>query len=174
MTPETMFQLMGDHRFDLVYLGWTGLLFPNPETSYDSRLADAKSTNNVTGIKNQRIDQLLPLYDREFNTQKRIEIIREIDGIVAGIHPYVLSWDTPYERIAYWNKFGQPDGYLSRIGDSRDVVSLWWIDRQKEAHVARGANDASVKMTVGETDVRYWQQYAKQQGSPAPAASGGE
>jgi microcin C transport system substrate-binding protein len=55
LTPETMFQLMGDRRFDLIYLGWTGLLFPNPETSYKSTLADANSTNNVTGIKNQRI-----------------------------------------------------------------------------------------------------------------------
>lgn len=173
LTPETMFQLMGDRRFDLVYLGWTGLLFPNPETSYHSSLADANSTNNVTGIKSPRIDQLLQLYDREFETQKRIEIIREIDGILAGIHPYVLTWDTPYERIAYWNKFGQPEGYLTRIGDYRDVPSLWWIDRQKEAEVARGMNNTSVKMAVGAVEARYWQQYAQRQDTTPTTAAGG-
>lgn len=173
LTPETMFQLMGDRRFDLVYLGWTGLLFPNPETSYQSTLADANSTNNVTGIKSPRIDQLLAVYDREFDAQKRIEIIREIDGILTGIHPYVLTWDTPYERIAYWNKFGHPEGYLTRIGDYRDVPSFWWIDRQKEAEVARGMNDTSVKMAVGAVDARYWQQYAQRQGATPTTEAGG-
>jgi microcin C transport system substrate-binding protein len=168
LTPETMFQLMGDRRFDLVYLGWTGLLFPNPETSYHSSLADANSTNNVTGIKHERIDQLLQVYDREFDAQKRIDIIREIDGILANIHPYVLSWDTPYERIAYWNKFGHPEGYLTRVGDYRDVPSLWWIDREKEREVARAMTDTSVKMAAGPIEARYWQQYAQRDpGRPA-------
>jgi microcin C transport system substrate-binding protein len=174
LTPETMFQLMGDRRFDLIYLGWTGLLFPNPETSYKSTLADANSTNNVTGIKNQRIDQLLDVYDREFDTQKRLEIIREIDGILANIHAYVLTWDTPYQRIAFWNKFGQPEGYLTRIGDYRDVPTLWWIDREKEAQVARGINDTTVKMAVGTTEARYWQQYAQRQGVRQPTAAGAD
>ncbi len=174
LTPETMFQLMGDRRFDLIYLGWTGLLFPNPETSYKSTLADANSTNNVTGIKNQRIDQLLDVYDREFDTQKRLEIIREIDGILANIHPYVLTWDTPYQRIAFWNKFGQPEGYLTRIGDYRDVPTLWWIDREKETQVARGINDTTVKMAVGTTEARYWQQYAQRQGVRQATAAGAD
>ncbi|HEY7446709.1 MAG TPA: extracellular solute-binding protein [Vicinamibacterales bacterium] len=174
LTPETMFQLMGDRRFDLIYLGWTGLLFPNPETSYKSTLADANSTNNVTGIKNQRIDQLLDIYDREFDTQKRLEIIREIDGILANIHPYVLTWDTPYQRIAFWNKFGQPEGYLTRIGDYRDVPTLWWIDREKETQVARGINDTTVKMAVGTTEARYWQQYAQRQGVRQATAAGAD
>lgn len=165
LTPETMFQLMGDLRFDLIQLGWTGLLFPNPETSFKSTLADAKSTNNVTGVKNQRIDELLDIYDREFDTQKRIDIIREIDGILANLHSYVLTWDTQYERIAYWNKFGQPEGYLTRIGDYRDVPSLWWIDQQKETELTRAMGDASAKMTVGATDARFWQQYGQRQGT---------
>lgn len=172
LTPETMFQLMGDLRFDLISFGFTGLLFPNPETSVRSTLADAKSTNNVTGVKNQRIDQLLDVYDREFNAQKRIEIIREIDGILANIHSYILMWDTPYERIAYWNKFGYPEGYLSRIGDYRDVPSLWWIDSQKQAELARAMSDTSAKMAVGPVEARYWQQYAQRQGTRSTTAAG--
>lgn len=172
LTPETMFQLMGDRKFDLIQLGWTGLLFPNPETSYKSTLADQNSTNNVTGIKNQRIDELLDRYDREFDTRKRIEIIRDIDGILANLHPYVLEWDTPYERIAYWNKFGHPEGHLTRIGDYRDVPSLWWIDPQKQAELARAMAGASVEMATGPVDVRYWQQYAQRQDARPTTAAG--
>ena len=172
LTPETVFQLMGDLQFDMIHVQWTGLLFPNPETSWKSTLADQKSTNNVNGVKNARIDQLLDAYDREFDQQKRVAIIREIDGILAGLHPYVLFWDPPYQRLAYWNKFGHPEGYLTRVGDYRDPIGLWWIDRQKEAELARAMGDNSAKMAVGETEVRFWQQYAKSQGAK-PAAEAG-
>ena len=36
-----------------------GLLFPNPETSFHSMLADQKNNNNITGFKNARVDELL-------------------------------------------------------------------------------------------------------------------
>jgi len=172
LTPETMFQLVGDRQFDLVQVGWTGLLFPNPETSLKSTLADANSNNNITGIKNKRIDELLDVYDREFDTKKRIAIIQEIDGILANLYPYVLEWDTPAERLAFWNKFGQPPGYLTRTGDSRDIPSLWWIDPQKDAELRRAMGNASAKMPVGDTDSRYWQEYAQRAGSNSTVRPG--
>ena len=76
------------------------------------------------------------------------------------------------ERIAYWNKFGQPEGYLTRIGDYRDVPSLWWIDSQKDAALTRAMGDPSVKMPVGETDARFWQQYAQRAGLRSTTAPG--
>jgi len=172
LTPETMFQLVGDRQFDLVQVGWTGLLFPNPETSLKSTLADANSNNNITGIMNKRIDELLDVYDREFDTKKRIAIIQEIDGILANLYPYVLEWDTPYERLAYWNKFGQPEGYLTRTGDSRDIPSLWWRDPQKDAELGRAMGNPSDKMPVGATDSRHWQEYAQRAGSNSTIAPG--
>jgi microcin C transport system substrate-binding protein len=149
-------------------MAWGGLVFPNPETSYHSKLADVDNNNNITGVKDKRIDQLLDAYDTEFDTQKRAASIREIDGILANIHSYALGWDAPFQRIAYWNKFGQPEGYLSRTGDYRDVPSLWWVDPQKEQELARAMADASVKFPVGATEVRYWQAYSKRNGPSEP------
>jgi microcin C transport system substrate-binding protein len=157
VTPETRFALIMERKFDLVSLGWTGLVFPNPETSVSSTLADVNNTNNVDGIKSARIDELLPIYDREFDPQKRIEIIREIDGIMASYYGYILMWENPFQAFAYWNRFGHPEGYLSRIGDYRDVISLWWIDGDKQRELNRAMADPSVKMDVGQTDVRFWQ-----------------
>ena len=56
----------------------------------------------------------------------------EIDGILANEHHYVLLWAPPYRRLAYWNKFGMPEGYLTRQGDSSDLPSLWWVDPQQQ------------------------------------------
>jgi len=161
LTPETLFQLTAEHKFDLAGLGWTGLTFPNPETSFSSRLADQQNTNNITGIKNARIDQILGLYDTEFDQQKRAALIRELDGILANEHHYILTWEEPFQRIAFWNKFGHPDSYLTRLGDSREPPTLWWIDPQKEQQLNRAMSDPSIKFEVGPVEKRYWLEYAK-------------
>ena len=171
VTPETLWQLLMQRRFDVSSMGWTGLVFPNPETSYHSRLADPPSTNNLTGIKNARLDALLVDYDREFNPERRAAIIREIDGILTNEHHYVLGWYGPYTRIAYWNKFGHPEGYLTRVGEYYEVIpSLWWIDPERERQLIGAMGDASVKLPVGDTEVRYWEAYAKKQPAAAPAS----
>jgi microcin C transport system substrate-binding protein len=160
VTPETLFKLVMDRNFDVVNMAWGGLLFPNPETSFASSLADVPNNNNITGFKDKRADELMAQYDKEFDQKRRAEIIQEIDGILANSYQYVLGWDAPFERIAYWNRFGQPPGYLSRIGDYRDIPSMWWFDPQKDAELRRAMAESSVKLPVGETEVRYWQQYA--------------
>jgi microcin C transport system substrate-binding protein len=161
LTPETLFQLTAEHKFDLAGLGWTGLTFPNPETSFSSKLADQTDTNNITGVKNRRIDELLDVYDKEFDQVKRIAIIREIDGILASEHHYILTWEEPFQRMAFWGKFGHPEGYLTRLGDYREPSSLWWIDPQREQQLNRAMADPSVQFEVGPVDKRYWQEYAK-------------
>jgi len=162
VTPETLFSLAMERKFDLVMMGWSGLLFPNPETSYHSKLADQNNTNNLTGFKNARVDELLDKYDVEFDQQKRVAIIREIDGILANSHEYVLQWQAPFQRIAYWNKFGMPDSYVTRFGDYRDIIALWWNDAEKQNQLTRLMNDPAAKLPVGETEVRYWPEYSKQ------------
>lgn len=168
VTPETVWQLAMQRRFDVMSMAWGGLLFPNPETSYHSRLADPPGTNNLTGLKNAKLDALLPQYDREFDPARRAAIIREIDGILANEHHYVLGWYAPFERIAYWNKFGHPESYLTRVGDYQDMIGFWWIDPERERQLARAMGDASAKLPAGEVEVRYWQEYAKTHPLTAP------
>ena len=169
VTGETFFKLLMQRKFDVADMAWGGLTFPNPETSISSSLADVENNNNITGFKNKRVDELLPIYDREFDQQKRIAIIREIDGILANEHHYILKWQAPFFRIAYWNKFGHPEGYISRTGDTGDMTGLWWIDPRKAAELDRAMRDTSVKFPAVPLENRYWQEYAKKQGPAAPA-----
>jgi microcin C transport system substrate-binding protein len=161
LTPETLFQLTAEQKFDMAGMGFTGLTFPNPETSFSSRLADSPNSNNITGFKNARVDQLLENYDKEFDQQKRIAIIREIDGILANDYQYVLTWEEPFSRIAFWNKFGHPEGYLTRIGDYHEPSSLWWADPGLEQQLRRAMSDPAIKFENGPVDKRYWQEYDK-------------
>jgi len=147
-----------------------GIVFPNPETSWASSLADQDNNNNITSFKSKRVDELLALYDKEFDHKKRVDIIREADSIVANAHEYVLFWEAPYNRIAYWNKFGMPQGEFTRFGDYHDVPGLWWVDPDKEAALKRAMADNNAKLPVGETEDHWWAAYIKQH--PASESEG--
>ncbi len=170
ITPETHFQMVNQRRFQMALMGWTGLTFPNPETSWHSSLADPDNTNNITGFKNARVDELCKLYDKTFDVAERFREIREIDGILANSYQYVLMWSAPYTRIVYWNKFGAPPGYITRTGDSSSVAAMWWIDPQKDAQLQQALRDPSRKLPVGAEEDRYWLEYAKkEQSAPSQA-----
>ncbi|MGE0449505.1 MAG: extracellular solute-binding protein [Vicinamibacterales bacterium] len=169
ITPETLFKLVMDRNYGLAVMGWGALIFPNPETSFGGELADQQNNNNITGFKDARADALMKQYDTEYDSKKRAALIQEIDGIVANSYQYILRWDSPFQRIGYWNKFGMPEGYLSRIGDYTDMTSMWWVDPQKDAELKKAMGDSSITLPVGETDVRYWPEYGKREKAAAEA-----
>jgi microcin C transport system substrate-binding protein len=169
ITPETLFQLANERRFQMTFMAWGALLFPNPETSWHSQLADVDNTNNIPGFKNARADALFKQYDSTFDVAERIRIIREVDGMIANDYPYVLTWYRPYTPVLYWNKFGTPPGHWSRTGDyfgsgtGPGIPQMWWIDPQKEARLQQARADSSIKLEVGHEDDRYWLDYAQKE-----------
>ena len=150
-----------ERNFTIFMQNWTGLVFPNPETSLKSSLADENNTNNIGGFKNDRVDELLVEYDVTFKQAHRVEIIREIDGIYSNIHPAAWGIARNYQRIAYWDKFGYPEYMVTRYGgDYRTVFTLWWYEPEKEAALeAAMANNSD--LPTGEIDVKYWPEYLK-------------
>jgi microcin C transport system substrate-binding protein len=169
ITPETEFQMIGERRFQMELSAWGTLLFPNPETQFNSKLADENNNNNITGFKNAKVDELCKQYDITFNVQDRIRIIREVDGIVANDYQYVHLWYPPFTKIAYWNKFGTPPGHLSRTGDyygastGPGIPQMWWIDPVKRGRLEQALRDSSIKLESGPVEDRYWQEFAKKE-----------
>ena len=144
---------------------WTGLLFPNPETSWASWLADSLYTNNLSGVKNARIDTLLREYNVVFDQARRVEIIREIDGILMQIQPYALAWYAPFTRILYWNKFGHPECYIPRTLEYYYAIPVyWWYDEEKDKMLQEARKNPSINLEVGPLEVTYWPEWNKEHG----------
>ncbi|MFQ5504252.1 MAG: ABC transporter substrate-binding protein, partial [Planctomycetota bacterium] len=154
---STRVKKIGDRQFRLHYQWWTGLLFPNPETSWRSDLADQKQNNNLPGFKNARVDELLTVYDRTFDRTEQKKITREIDSIIFNQHPYALGWYANFKRILYWDRFGHPPSYFTRIGDSaaKEIILTWWFDPEKEKRLDL-AMEAGEALPQGAEDVRPW------------------
>jgi ABC-type oligopeptide transport system substrate-binding subunit len=136
----------------------TGLVDPNPETSWLSELADKKDNNNITGFKDARVDEICGEYDKMFEVEDRVRALQELDGLIFKQHPYVLQWGADNKRLIYWDKFGQPEWYLPRTADEDSVLTVWWIDPEKEKRLKEARKDKSITLDKGRQVIRHWRQ----------------
>ena len=156
---NTMIKNVNERNFTVAMLGYGGLVYPNPETSLKSELADQNDNNNVWGFQSDRVDVLLEEYDICFEQDRRIEIIREIDGIFADEHPTAWSIARNYIRLMYWDKFGYPEWMLSRyVGEMWSIFSYWWIDTEKQQRL-ESAMETEESLPILPIDMKYWPDY---------------
>lgn len=157
MTPQAKFEKVMKKKFKVSYQGWTGLFFPNPESSMHSKYAKELETNNITGMANKRIDEICDLYDQSYDVQERIKLLQELDGIATAEKHYAWGWVAPYGvRCVYWNKFDLPETGLTYSGDWRVIPSLWWYNADKAKALEEAKQDKSKTLPIRETILDYW------------------
>ncbi len=127
---------MDGYNYDLTWAAWSAGLFKDPESMWASKEADRPAGQNITGYKNPAVDVLIDTQRTEFDVQKRQEIDRRIDALVARDVPYILLWNLDYKRLLWWNKFGMPDAPLGKYGDERATHTYWWYDPDAAADLA--------------------------------------
>ena len=159
MDYNTIIKNVNARNFNICMLGYSGLVYPNPESSLRSTLADQNDNNNVWGFKSTRVDDLLDEYDICFDQKRRIEIIREIDGIFGDVHPIAYSIARNYSRAMWWDKFGYPEWMFSRyVGEHWDVFDYWWYDEEKDVQL-KDAIKSDKKLPLKPIDMKYWPIY---------------
>ncbi len=158
VTAETQWKLIEDRKFKIAEMAWSGDLFPDPRQSYHSSMAYNKNTANITGVADPQIDRLIEEHDQCDDLQRRIELIKQIDGLLVALHPYGLSWYESSDRLLYWNKFGHPDYYITRVSDYSDMAIYWWIDPEKESAL-NAAIAENRSLPQGPVDVNFWKDY---------------
>lgn len=139
---STLLKKVWDYQFKVVYWGWTANLFPEPIQQFHSQYADVKQTNNLNGFKDPQADKIMEQYQVEFDPQKRLELMHELDTILFDAHLYALGWYAPFFRIIYWDKFGHPPEYTSRYTrDWINVMAYWWYDPVKDKALAHAKSN---------------------------------
>jgi len=161
-----IFKMGNERSFKIIPINFSGLRIPNPENSLKSNTADENGTTNWPGIKNTKIDELCNAYDVEFDINKRIKILKEIDLLATSEFGIVFGWYPPYQRIAYQNKFGYPEGIIARNFDVITVLPyLWFNDPEKALEYDAAVLDKSKVLPKGEEDNKYWLQLKEKKNS---------
>jgi microcin C transport system substrate-binding protein len=120
--------------FDIVVGSWGQSLSPGNEQRdfWGSASAQRNGSRNLIGIKNEAIDQLI---DKVIFARDRAGLVaatKALDRALLWSHYVVPMWHIPYQRVAYWNRFGKP---AIQPEHSIGFPSVWWFDEAKAAKV---------------------------------------
>ena len=131
---QNPFEILMKRKYKLQRAGWTGSLLPSPEGMLHSKYSKKLEVTNVTGMANPKIDELIEKYNNNWDSKKRINLLKQIDSIASKEYHWIFGWDAPYGfRCLHWNKFVIPDDGIGYSGNWTTPLSLWWSDpKQKE------------------------------------------
>lgn len=171
VTWATLIKMLNERNFTMIPMGFSGLIFPNPESSLHSKFADKKNNNNIWGFKNKRVDEICDKYPAMFNLDDRIKACREIDEIVSKAHIWAYGWYSNNSRLLYWNKFGMPEFILGKTANRPDssIIAYWWFDDVKEKRLKEAKKENKMYYKDSTTfykqhEVKYWDEYEKKHG----------
>jgi len=118
--------------FDIVVGSWGQSLSPGNEQRdfWGSVSADRNGSRNLVGIKDEAIDQLIDKVIFAKDRDGLVAATKALDRALLWNHFVVPMWHIPYQRVAYWNRFGKPD---VQPDHSLGFPSIWWFDEAKAA-----------------------------------------
>ena len=94
---------------------------------WGSDAADIKGSSNLLGIKNPVIDELLQSLVSAQTKEEYVSYIKALDRVLLNNHYMIMQWYSPYQRVAYRNRFAKKQTDL-KVGFSPNT---WWIKEEK-------------------------------------------
>jgi microcin C transport system substrate-binding protein len=124
--------------FDMTVDIWGASESPGNELRdfYGSHAAEMRGSRNTIGLKDPAVDALI---DRVISAPDReglVDAVHALDRVMTWGHYVVPHWHIAYDRVAYWDKFGQPKT-IPRQGYQFDA---WWIDSAKAEAISKRKN----------------------------------
>ena len=120
-----------DFDFDVIVNTWLESSSPGNEQReyWTSAFADQPGSANILGLKDPVVDALV---DQVIASPDRASLVARthaLDRVLLWGHDVIPQWYLPFDRLAYWNKFGRP-----AVTPSQGVqVDAWWVDPAKDA-----------------------------------------
>lgn len=129
----SQYQKRVDKRdFDVVSIWWNqGTHYPGSEqtTFWHSSQADVQGSQNLSGIKNPVIDDLVERVAKAEALQDLTPAARALDRVLQWEHYVIPHWYMNSWRILHWNKFEKPKVTpLYNIG-----LDTWWAKPDSES-----------------------------------------
>lgn len=127
--------------FDMIVSSWGQAASPGNEQRdfWGSEAADRNGSRNLSGVKNPALDDLIDLVIAAPDRKSLVTRVRALDAVLQWQHLVIPQWHTPYDRLVFWNRFGQP----SVTPDQGTQFDAWWIDPEKDAALSQYRRSAT-------------------------------
>ena len=131
--PAQYTQRLAEFDFDMVVGSFGRTLSPGNEQRgyWGSAAANLPGSNNLAGVRDPVVDDLVELVISAPDREALIERTRALDRVLLWSHYVIPNWHLNAYRVASWDIFGRPDT-RPRYGLGFDT---WWIDEAKADRV---------------------------------------
>ena len=111
--------------FDMAIVSYRVSQLPGNEQRdyWGSASADIKGSNNIIGIKNEVVDDLIKGLVAAQEKDDYVAYVKALDRVLLSENYMIFQWYSPYSRVAYWDKFGQPETDIK----TGFQPFTWWI-----------------------------------------------
>ncbi|HYK78148.1 MAG TPA: extracellular solute-binding protein [Micropepsaceae bacterium] len=133
LEPGTMFERALERKFEMVNLGMTSGLYPEPRQYLGTEFKKAKNNNDFWGFGTPEVDALIKTYEESLDADARRDAMWKIDQIVHDEAFYIPFWTSPYMRLVFWDYVQFPEFYLPRRTQQLTDWMVYWIDPAKKA-----------------------------------------
>ena len=124
-----------EYDYDVITYSYGQSLSPGIEQKqyWHSSAADIKASQNFIGIKNPAIDSLVETLIQAPNRSALVTAAKALDRALLHNWYVVPHWYIDAHRVAYWDKFAQPEQAPPYDALFFGTLSTWWVDDKKAA-----------------------------------------
>ncbi|MBA54754.1 MAG: hypothetical protein CMK89_09905 [Pseudomonadales bacterium] len=124
-------RIVRDFEFDMIIGSFGQSNSPGNEQRdyWFSKFADHKGSRNLIGVKDPVVDVLIEKIISAHTRDELIAACRALDRVLLWNHYVIPQWYINKHRIAYWDKFSQPEVAPSY----GDVGFFYWWLKQAES-----------------------------------------
>lgn len=120
--------------FDMVVHSFSSSVSPGNElmNMFDSASADVKGSNNLPGIKNPVIDELVSVIIQAKDREEVVVASRALDRVLLYGEYLIPNWYINVHRVAYWKKLGSPSVKPLYYDPITWLLKSWWVENDNE------------------------------------------
>lgn len=118
---------LDNFNFDMAIISFPISSMPGNEQKemWGSASANVKGSMNLIGIQDVVIDQLLDKVVQAHEKADYEASIKALDRVLLHGYYMIPQWYSPYQRVAYWDKFAHPKTELN-VGFQ---PTTWWMKK---------------------------------------------
>ncbi|MEM7192342.1 MAG: extracellular solute-binding protein [Pseudomonadota bacterium] len=109
---------------------------------WGSESADRQGSTNLIGVKDKAIDKLIDYVIFAKDREELVAATHALDRVLLWNDFVVPQWYSPNQRIAYWNRYGQPE---KLPGLTAGFLQVWWYDQDKGKSVPQRSSGLAPK-----------------------------
>jgi microcin C transport system substrate-binding protein len=141
LEPGAAFQRMLERKFEMSFVNMTSGYYPDPRQYLHTDFKNSKNNNDFWGYGTKETDDLIGVYEKDLDPDKRMQAMHKIDQIVHDEAFNIPFRTAPFVRLVFWDYLQFPEFYLPlRTQQPMDYL-VYWIDPAKKTALQQAMRD---------------------------------